>query len=193
MTRSSEASHAVSARRNYAATTRNRVSLSLSLSLSAALAGSELSASSITIGSVGSSIVVTGIAGFEIENGISSFDFTVTLKQFRGGTLIATHVDQTTSSSSQTECETGCKSQCGGSCARTILNGFIASGTCGPGPNCSPSSTKLCNCFHNIAYPSTLLVPGFDVQIGDVFTFAINPGTGITDTNSNNNSISTTY
>ncbi len=166
------------------------LSLSLSLSLSSlAFAGSDISATSIQLQDSGSNVTVVMNAGLDVVN-LSSFEFTLTLKQFRNGQLVTTHHNATHTASATQLCAT-CSSTCGGTCVYSYDGIFNSTGPCYKTEDGCGGSSKLCACAN--IYTGALTIAKIALQAGDTLEMTVAPGTGLTDSNSNNNTISTTY
>ncbi len=164
------------------------VSLSLSLS-SLTFAGSDISAASIQLQDSGSNVTVVMNVGLDTAN-LSSFEFSVTLKQLRNGQLVTTHHNATHTASATQLCP-ACSSTCASTCVYSYDGIFSTTGPCYKTDDGCGGSSKLCGCAN--VYSGGLSIAKVALQSGDVLEMTVAPGTGLTDSNSNNNTITTTY
>jgi hypothetical protein len=131
-------------------------------------------------------------------NDVASFSFNITIKHYRGGTLVETLYDQTRGADRLNDCATICATtsqSCGTTCSYEIAaDGVVVIGECIKAGACTPpggGSGNSCDCHFGQA--RIVEKPLVDIAIGDVFTFAVAPGTGTVDINTSNNSVSVTY
>ena len=151
----------------------------------------DLEASGIQLQQTGSTYTVTWTTGVSVEPGGSPFSFTVTLKQYRNGQLVDTLVDESydASEDSINSCENlGCTTTvCGqaGQCRINVPTGQLL-GSCKYKYACTGGTWK-CWCTGSQTGSE------FEVQLesGDILTLSIDPGSGVTDVDTLDNTFTT--